>query len=562
MAGHEHEAHPRAEDDALARRLIALFDHPLREQRHRALAALVERGEGAVPALVEALGAEEPRARQGALRALLQIASPQALGALMDYVDAHAAEIGDNRAFAMQAICAATSPHLPQADHLFRWLGRQVQDRDDFVRAYTWAALGRLGDPRARPWLERGLKDKDPFAAEKAAEALLRLDTAPPPTAREVAQRRLSVEEITFGLQATDAPTREIALRELLARVHDEGLDALPHLLRLLSGAHAIGRRSALHALAALKDPRALPALVRLTQPGDAEADVQANALRAIAALQGRIPDESDALASLRRAIPHLLRHVDLFVRAAAVAALGALPSAEAVALLVVAAGDAEAWVRDEATSALLHHPAARLEGSLPELAALTARQLERAQRMLTSSGQPTADARALLGSAERLLGVILAALPDPPQPRHAAAAAPAGWAALAAPAARVRLRGLEVLGALTPSGALLPAPSPRSLQALGAALGAAEREVVLRALGVLERALPQGDASVTQALVEVFYRGDAALALRALPLLERAADPEARKILQRLAMDKHPEIAQRAREALDRLGETIPFMH
>ena len=180
----EHFSKALAQDEiARARRIASFFNHPDRTQRHRALEQLVGMGEAGVPALVEALASDERLMRAGALRALMRVRSPESLPGLMGYLEKHQTEIGDNRAFAMQGISAAVSPEVEGLSQLFFFLQAYLDDPDHFVRAYAHEALGRLGDARALPLVERGTRDKEPFVAEKADVALGALATAPVRTA-------------------------------------------------------------------------------------------------------------------------------------------------------------------------------------------------------------------------------------------------------------------------------------------------------------------------------------------------------------------------------------------
>lgn len=548
----------RSDELAMARRLIALFDHPLKDQRHRALAQLVEMGESAVDALLEALQSPEPRHRQGALRALVQLASPAAIGGLQQYVEQHTDELGDNRAFAMQALCAATSPHIEPYDPLFQFLTRIIGDRDDFVRAYAYAALGRLGDRRARPLIQRGLKDRDAFVAQKASEAMVRLESAPEVRAGEP-PRRLSPEEIGFGLQSTEAPRREMALTELMLRVRDAQFDAMPMLTQLLHGPNFIGRRSALHAFGALRDKRALPTLIRMARPGESEADLLANALRAIAQMGPLSEQESASLAGplheLLLSLRHQVRHVDLFVRAGAVAALTVIPEEEAIDLLIVASGDEEIWIQEEASTALLRQAGRRLVPSAPSIANVVRALLRRIQGSRKTEGRWPAGVAKQVTVLQRLLSALISSVPERPDSTCTAALEPAAWEAVLGPAAEVRIKGLELLHGLLTSQNRLKTPSRPALDGVIGALTSTDRTLLLAAIELLQEVLPQKDASATARLVNILYRGDAELATRVIPLLGRAGDMEARNVLRRLSRDDNPRIADAARAQLETLA-------
>ena len=550
------EALRRADAVAHARRLVALFDHPLRDERHRALGQVIEMGDLAVPALVEALGSDARFTRTGALRALAQIGSADAVGPLMGYLRRHATEIGDNRAFAMQAIAAGTTPRHPDPGPLFELLQQSLRDRDDFVRAWAYVALGRLGDPRAAPLIEEGTRDRDHFVAEKAAEALADLAAAPPPPP-SLTEQLLGPEQIGFALQAPEQGRRAMGLRALLDRVADApDFNPFPLLLKLLRGPTRTGRRSAIEALTHLQRPEALNHLADVVARSD-DADLVALALRGLVAHREALTGAASPI-DRGALLDHLTRHLrssDLLVRAAAVAALAALPGDAPVAHLVAACGDDESWIRDEASAALIEHDPTRLAPHVEPLARVTSRLAALlARRAAPGPDGPSAEARADATVIDRLLVILGAALPHHPPAAGVEAASDAGFATLAAPVARLRIAGLGLLHALTEIGHRPRPASAQQVRALASALTSQRGRVIDQALDVLEASLPRGSGAATAQLTGLLYKGDKRLALRVIELLGRAGDIEAREALRALSRNDDLDVSASALAVLHEL--------
>jgi HEAT repeat protein len=538
-----------------ARRLIALFEHPFREERHRALHELVALGEEAVSPLLEAVQSQEPRTRAGALRALARLGSPRALDTMMRFVQDNALRPGDDRAFAMQAVAAATHPDVPQARELFYFLQQTSRDADVFVRGFAYEALGALGDPRASGLLERGARDKEPFVVEKATAALARLASRAAPPPQE--DRLMDLEQIGFALQANDLERRQLGIGEVLRRQR-AGQDLLGLVLQVLAGPNRLGRLSALEVLARLADARALGAVTQALYSEHSDADTKARALRVVAAVGRRAALEvlgEAGIERLGRALLEALRGGDLFVRAAAVSALGVLPEDEALPRLVEAAHDENAWVREEASAALLRHAGGALApwlGALARLGEHSLQELERAPGAAGDDGSGTA--QDLRRFQERLLRLVMdtVALSPALRPEAEAAALSLGIAALGASRAALRVEGLRLLGHLSRAG-MRPALSAAQVRAIATALGSARRDLVEQALGLLRAWLPRRAEAATARLLALLREADEALALEIIPLLGRAADPEALAALR--ALERHPSARQRA-AAQDALAE------
>ena len=546
----EHFSKALAQDEiARARRIASFFNHPDRTQRHRALEQLVGMGEAGVPALVEALASDERLMRAGALRALMRVRSPESLPGLMGYLEKHQTEIGDNRAFAMQGISAAVSPEVEGLSQLFFFLQAYLDDPDHFVRAYAHEALGRLGDARALPLVERGTRDKEPFVAEKAVVALGALATAPVRTAG--ADMLMSREEVGFALQSGESARRSIGMNELLRRT-GEGEDMTGLVSGLLLGPNRIGRQSALEAISRLKDPRLLPLTLQALKSPNADDDLRSRALRAVSAYGPEICHSAmsmDERADLLDRIKRWLVGPDLFVRSSSVAALGSLQGRESLELLLRAAHDENSWVRGDAVGALSHWAGERLVPYLDKLARLATHALTHMPKAVTGAGGDGAGSQKdLVALQERLLGMLIETSAAKEEGDEGVVLA--GFAALAAGTARIRLMGLEVLSIQVSRGHR-PRLTDGQVRLLAAALTSSRRDILLSAVEILEAWLPVGSGAATADLIALLRHGDEALALRVVPLLGIAGDIEARGVLMSLSNNDNARIAEAAQRAL-----------
>jgi HEAT repeat protein len=540
--------------EALARHLIAQFEHPLRDERHRALEQVVALGEAAVDPLLSALTAsQEPKLRAGAMRALARIGSPRAIPALLQYVEDHANEPGDNRAFAMQGVAGGASPSYPELGALFASLQGKLRDRDSFVRAWTCEALGKLGDPRARPLLEQAARDKDSLVAEKATLALTRLVGAQAPSVAQ--DRLLDPAQIGFALQANDLARRELGVAEVLRR-QQQGQDMFPLVVQVLTGPNRLGKLTALDTFAKLGDPRALGAVAPLLLDDRTDADLRARALRVLGAFGPAQAGQALGgveLAKLARTMrPALAAEANLFVRAAAVAALGALPDDEALPLLMEALHDGNAWVRDEAASALTRREPRALRPWLKGLARLLRHAVEALPARVTQAGDDGAGSEQDLALFQHKLLTLIERGLSQGEPAADAEQEILGacLTALQGHKAALRAQALEILAHQAHQGARPTLTEPQ-LRTLAHALTSTREEVVRAALACLRAWLPRGSAAATAPLLSVLQRRSESLALEVIPLLGRAGDVEARQALRELASNPSPRVGQAAREAL-----------
>lgn len=521
-----------------ARRLMGFFNHPIRDERHRALELIVNMGGDATPALVEGLNSSERFMRAGSLRALVRIADSRAVPALADYLETHGTELGDNRAFAMQALATSMTPGRDDARRLHRFLERAVTDDDVFVRAYAYEALGKLGDPRVVPVLQRGLADPDAFVQERATLGMAAAAVAPLPSVTD--DDLMEPQDIEHALQSPQNERREMAQSELIRRTV-AGQDMLPLVLRVLTGPNRLGRQTALEALSRLQDPRALrPVLARLRNP-TSDDDMKARCLRAVAALGVADLSGAERKQLLRDLVTHSSSQ-DVFVRAASIEALGRLPSEASVALLVRASTDGDEWVREGAQQGLRRVPAALLRPHAKVLA-------EHATEALRAAASPEAPETVQRQAAE-LLALLESAAEAELDAGASDAVLATGLRAMGAPKAALRIQGLHLLGELAHAG-YRPDLASAEIRRICTALTSGSRDVLCAAIAVLERWMPSGSPVAAASLLQALRHAPTDVGVRIVPLLARTRDAEARAELRRLSLSGRGELADAARAAL-----------
>jgi HEAT repeat protein len=283
------------------------------QERPAGVERLIERHgiKSAAPYLLPLLSDPAPEVRGYVGRLLVRAGDPTALAAAIDWL---------------------TTPERPPAE---RALGLDL---------LSHAAL--LTEP-ARRAIEQAIRDRDAPLRLRALEALGRHDPLP---------------SWPVLLGALDDDSREVRLAAVLlvgatAREHAAAdpqalrLATLPLLERLDDADHSI-RLAALRTLGALRDPRAIPALVRIASEQTIELRTAA-----IDALGAPAMGTAAALATLvrfsrQRPPDELARHADL--------ALGEIATPAAVAALVAAL--AAPPVPEEAKLGLLHAGRAAVE--------------------------------------------------------------------------------------------------------------------------------------------------------------------------------------------------------
>ncbi len=461
-------------------------------------------------------GVEQLVARHG-----MTAAGPYLLPLLSDpapevrvYVGRLLARAGDPAAFAA-AVDWLTASGRPPAD---RTLGLDVLSHAPTL------------PPEARRAIEQAIRDRDAPVRMRALTALGRHEPLP---------------SLPVVLGALDDDSREVRLAAALvvegvARQHADApeetrLATLPLLERLEDADRSI-RLAALRALGALRDPRAIPALVRIAS--EQTGDLRTGDLRtaAVDALGSPAMGVGPALTTLVRLSRHrpvddLARHADL--------ALGEVATPTAVAALVAALGAPP--VPEEAKLGLLHAGRAAVDAlagevarGTPSSAALAAALLgeigdRRATETLTRAIAPPESSAAVVRVALEALG----RLRDP-------AAVPALARAAEAPQADVRLQAFAALEALA---------DPRSVAVLEEGLADRDPRVRAGAAQLAGRLAARGAAPM---LADRLGDGDPAVRSAAARALARTGGAPLARILPALAANAAKMTATAARAARD----------
>ncbi len=475
----------------------------------RALTALPEpERAAAVDRLIERHGIEAAGAY---LRPLLSDPEPE----VRAYVGRLLARAGDPTALAA-AVAWVTTPDRPPADRL---LGLDL-----LSHAATLT-------PPARRAIEQAIRDRDAPVRLRALAALARHDPLP---------------SLPVVLRTLDDDSREVRLAaalvvDALAQQHADDpaavrLATLP-LLERLDDADRLVRLAAVRTLGALRDPRAIPALVRLT--AEQTIELRAAAVDALGSPEMGVGAALTTLVGLSRHRPadELARHAAL--------ALGQIATPAAVAALVAALRVPP--VSEEAKQGLLHAGRAAVEALAREVARGTPSSAALAAALLGELGDRRATealTRAIAAPESNavVVRVALAALARLKDPAAVAALARAAEA----PEADVRLQAFAALEVLA---------DPRSAAVLEG--GLADRDPRIRA-GAARLAGELAAREVASTLAERLGDDDSAVraaAARALALTGGAPLP---RILAALAQKTSATRAPRDRAELEAIGDAL----
>jgi HEAT repeat protein len=510
--------------DAHARHLVSvLLDHPLRDQRDAAAESLRRLPPAvAEPALTGALSGATLPMRRRVLTVLTSIDAPKGIPALMQYaLDRDPTD--DTRALALRAILNSLRPR--HAPHCFDFFIQLRRDPDPMVRALCLESLGRLADPRARPFLEEAARsDAAADVRNVALNAARALDAAPPPDA--TAPALFTPERLRELLASRQAEQRTLGITELIRRDPD---DALRAFLDALTANHALARESALLGLAKVPSAQSFRTLLSIAQNDLSPANERTLALRALAVTPPPAGAPTQPLLSTLERLIH--GAPDLFTRAAALEAYASLnPPADRLSPLLDHLTHPEPWLRETAAQALLpllsppHH-----RHLLPMLAASLRDAAAASQRAFAATRQWDEPSLRLV----RLLTQCIAPLIEPGAP-SAADLIPALAPLCAHPRADLRDAAQSLLSlCASPPSRLSDAP----LSSLLDLLGAPQSMIRDYALALLEHALliPSPDALRRLSDLTLAER-EPHLQRRLLSLLASSRAPQARIALERVA--------------------------
>lgn len=239
--------------------------------RTAAATALAQLGEGAVPALLEALRDRHARLREGAIEALGGIGGARSIEALT-------VALTDDRSNVRQA----AAPALARAARVdaVPALRAALSHKDPATRRCAAAALGTVADGGSAAALRDALADRDRGVRDAALQALIRQGG---PGAVEVLCRavlegdrelRTAAAGALKNTEWTPAGPQQRVVHAVLhgqyAQAAAEGEAALAPLVAALSDRDAAVRAAAARALGLLADERSAEMLVRLLGDGDA----------------------------------------------------------------------------------------------------------------------------------------------------------------------------------------------------------------------------------------------------------------------------------------------------
>jgi len=281
----------------------------------------------AVPPLIDHLSDPDPHLRTRAVEALGEIGRNEAYEPIRKLVS-------DRNSFVRQKVMESLGK-LANNDSL-AILGKALHDPHARVSENAVWALGELRNPSAVPLLKEYLTNANPRCMSEAIAALGKILH---PDAARVVYEGISNGSPQVQWQALSRIPPFIE-KGFLEERHD---DLLNRLLFFAGSENDYLKRAGIIALGALKDTRALPALVT--------ALISKNDLvRWSAALSlGKIADA--------KAVPYLvkaLKDKDEFVRSAAVWALGETGNGRSVEPLRLSLKDGSARVREAAASSII----------------------------------------------------------------------------------------------------------------------------------------------------------------------------------------------------------------
>jgi cyclophilin family peptidyl-prolyl cis-trans isomerase/HEAT repeat protein len=301
-----------------------------------------------------------------------------------------------------------------------RLLTARPLDPDTAIAAAVVFAVGQLRDTAAIAWLDSLLRAPDtaPTVAAETAISLGKIENAIA-TARGTTTR--GRDALARYLMATPAnPFTEAAISEALLSTGRAAVRGdLAPILHWTTTRHADIRWAATWALARLKDPRGVAALLTLAH--DPIALIRSWAVRGLARPAA---DSAALVVPAEAALLAATRDADRTVRTEAVRALGTYSDSAAVKLLLKSLRSSDSWI---ATSAAEELGVVRPAEAISALAAATAKGKpcalrEMARRSLQAMSQDTAHASSRVAARDAALSAAVAMTTDATPFCHTAA--------------------------------------------------------------------------------------------------------------------------------------------
>ena len=534
-------------DRAAIAHLITSLDHPdgirQREVMDQLLGLLQDPylGDDVLDTALANLRVIEPPARTALIRVLSEYAHPKSLLPLMRYTFDSRGKIADSdaRGLAMQAIMRiATEEH---ADKLFGFLMDMKSDDDPFVRGYAAEAFAQFNDPRAKHIL-MGMLESDPheFVKERVTRALKKLEAAPSTQGSgALAQHNISGTELLQNIRGTQGSDRNYWLSILRERP-----DSFELLKELITQGGSKGTLIGLRELLEHPDPaaRALVVSHLSIQRDSAE---HAIGLRILAKhLQG------DANPQELQLIQNSLRNTDHFVQRAALKAATASGNPDMLERALAKLDSRDEMTRSEVAAALPQAGGDALRKHAPKLRSI----LKKAHEARLHSASD--DVELIEANLLQALSTFAADMPvgkrdmqrDALRSLHKSSAR---WPVLVS-----ALKLLREATSEEPLSEDLRWSEAESAPLLDL-LSHENDKVKQRALEFLRHGAPLKWQLLTNYVEPLLHDPEAPVIEHLIPLLEQATGTRAEQLLEDLALSSREDVADAARNALQRMRNT-----
>lgn len=222
------------------RLLLYLADDPIEDIWSAAFDAIIEMGEIAVPALVEAMGNVMDRLRAAEL--LAELRDERSVAPLLAMLKSSE---GYDRSYFIRALRFSSSPELIEI------IGEALNDESAATRTEAAQYLAKQESERAAELLEKALADKDVEVKLTAAEALA---------------GKASSKAVTSLMELLGNDDGKVRSRAIVALARAMGAESLPHVERALAEDDKFVRCAAVRALSYLGTPEAVRRMLLATE--------------------------------------------------------------------------------------------------------------------------------------------------------------------------------------------------------------------------------------------------------------------------------------------------------